>query len=242
MGTANSSDKGVDFTRGVAIASLADGAMLRGHVGDEPALLVRRGAELFAIGATCTHYGGPLAEGLVVGETIRCPWHHACFSLRTGAALRPPALNAVPCWRVEQRDGMAFVREPCRTRRTATPPGPRPAGLGRHHRRRRGREHGRGNLAPGRLCRRRSPCSSADHAPPCDRPNLSKDYLAGHRGGRLDPAAARRTSMPSTRIDLKLGATGHGDLSRPRRLCACRTAAACPTARCCWPPAPNRSG
>ncbi len=64
MGAADSSDMGVDFSQGVAIAPLADGAMLRGHVGDEAALLVRRGAELFAIGATCTHYGGPLAEGL----------------------------------------------------------------------------------------------------------------------------------------------------------------------------------
>ena len=69
---------------------------------------MRRGDELFAIGAVCTHYGGPLAEGLLVGDTVRCPWHHACFSLRTGEALRAPALNPVACWRVEQRDGKAY--------------------------------------------------------------------------------------------------------------------------------------
>src|ERR1051326_8767921 len=66
--------------------------------------------QLFAIGATCSHYSGPLAEGLMVDDTVRCPWHHACFSLRTGEAVRAPAFNPVSCWRVEKRDGKVFVR------------------------------------------------------------------------------------------------------------------------------------
>jgi nitrite reductase/ring-hydroxylating ferredoxin subunit len=74
-------------------------------------MLARRGEEIFAIGSTCSHYGGPLAEGLMVGETVRCPWHHARFSLRTGEAIGAPAFNPMPCWRVEARGGKAFVRE-----------------------------------------------------------------------------------------------------------------------------------
>ncbi len=102
---------GPDFTRGVALSTIADGAMLLGHAHGEPVLLARRGDNLFAIGAICTHYGAPLADGLLAGDTVRCPWHHACFSLRTGEALRPPALDSVSCWRVEQQDGRAYVRQ-----------------------------------------------------------------------------------------------------------------------------------
>src|SRR3984957_17844936 len=102
---------GPDLAQGIALAELPDGGKLVGHVGQDPVLLVRRGADIFAIGAQCTHYNGPLAEGLVVDDTVRCPWHHACFDLRTGEALRAPALGPVDTWRVEQRDGKIFVRE-----------------------------------------------------------------------------------------------------------------------------------
>ena len=111
MSEATTQPSGPDFAQGLAFAQLADGAMLLGHVGEQPVLLARRGQEVFAIDATCTHYGGPLAEGLLVEDTVRCPWHHACFSLRTGEALRPPALNPVACWRVERQGDRIVVRE-----------------------------------------------------------------------------------------------------------------------------------
>src|SRR5690606_40480941 len=86
-------------------------------------------SSVHAIGATCTHYGGPLAEGLVVGDTVRCPWHHACFSLVTGEALAAPALNPVTTWAVEIRDGRVHIgakqeAAPLSSRRR--PPGKRP--------------------------------------------------------------------------------------------------------------------
>src|SRR5512143_2559613 len=115
MSAAQSNTTGPDLSLGIAIDAIADGAMRAGHVGEDAVLLVRRGGEIHAIGATCTHYGGPLAEGLVVGDTVRCPWHHACFDLRTGDALRAPALNPVPVWDVERRGDTLFVtnkREP----------------------------------------------------------------------------------------------------------------------------------
>ncbi len=117
---------GPDLKNGVPEGDLPDGGMLVGHVDDNPVLLARRGKELFAIGATCTHYGGPLGEGLMVGDTVRCPWHHACFSLRTGEALVAPALTPTSCWRVERHGGRLFVREkiPPTERRAPTRPQP----------------------------------------------------------------------------------------------------------------------
>ena len=109
MGTEQTKPSGPDLALGIPIADLPDGHMLAGHVGEDAVLLARRGDEFFAIGATCSHYSGPLAEGLMVDDTVRCPWHHACFSLRTGEALHAPALSPVACWAVEHRDGKLFV-------------------------------------------------------------------------------------------------------------------------------------
>src|SRR3989440_10510510 len=111
MAAEQSKPKGPDLARGVPLDNLGDGAMVGGHVGEEAVLLARRGDKFFAIGATCSHYGGPLAEGLMVGDTVRCPWHHACFSLRTGEAIGAPAFNPMSCWRVEKHNGKVFVRE-----------------------------------------------------------------------------------------------------------------------------------
>src|SRR6266851_5267016 len=93
---------GPDLRSGVAIESLVENSPLLGHVDGAPVILVRQGENIFATGATCTHYSGPLAEGLVVGETIRCPWHHARFSLRSGEAEGAPALNPIACFTVQR--------------------------------------------------------------------------------------------------------------------------------------------
>ena len=134
--------------------------------------------EAFAVGATCTHYGGPLAEGLVVGDTVRCPWHHACFSLRTGEASRAPALNPVACWTVERRgDRLPWSAKPKRSPATRVPAAA--PQHDRHRRRRRGRATPRPRCCAARATRATITHVGADAAPPVDRPNLSKDYLAG---------------------------------------------------------------
>src|SRR5262245_21881759 len=168
---------GPDLTQGVATADLRDGKLV-GHVGDEEILLVQSGSELFAVGAHCTHYHGPLADGMVVGDTVRCPWHHACFNLRSGEAVRAPALSALDCWKIERRGGRIFVTEKREQARPqadtiVNPPG-RIVIVG----------GGAAGFAAAEMLRRRGfggsiVMLSQDAALPVDRPNLSKDYLAG---------------------------------------------------------------
>ncbi|MBV8472712.1 MAG: FAD-dependent oxidoreductase [Hyphomicrobiales bacterium] len=196
-----------DLTKGIPDSDLGDGAMLVGTVGDEPVLVARKGADVFAIGATCTHYGGPLVEGLMVGDTVRCPWHHACFSLRTGEALAAPALNATSCWRVERRDGRIIVREKI-TEAGRPMPARQPAGasdsmviVG----------GGGAGYAAAEMLRRegyggRVTIVSADAAAPYDRPNLSKDYLAGSAPEDWIPLRPAEF-YAQNEIDLRLGAT-----------------------------------
>ena len=171
---------GPDLATGVAFAELTDGGMLAGHVGEEQVLLVRIGQEVFATAAHCSHYHGPLADGLVVGDTVRCPWHHACFSLRTGEALHAPATSPIDCWSVEQRDGKVFVKE----KRSDVKPVPRGKPAGAAPDRIVIVGGGAAGFAAAEMLRRQDykggiVMLSNDDAAPVDRPNLSKDYLAG---------------------------------------------------------------
>src|SRR5262245_49443972 len=111
----------LDLTKGVPASTLTEGGMILGRVGDDEVVVARSGNELFAIRAQCSHYRGPLVKGLIVGDTVRCPWHHACFNLRTGEALRAPALDPIPCWRVDREGDRIFVREKLPATRQAPP-------------------------------------------------------------------------------------------------------------------------
>ncbi len=194
---------GPDLTLGIPISTIADGTMVMGHVNGEQVVLARRGPECFAFDAFCTHYGAPLADGLLVDDTVRCPWHHACFSLRTGEAVRAPALDAVSCWRVEQRDGNAYVRGKLEV--PARPPGstfnsvPQSVVIV---------GGGAAGNAAAEMLRREGYAGaitmlSADQSGPCDRPNLSKGYLGGAAPSESNPL---RTPdfYKEHRIDLRL--------------------------------------
>jgi apoptosis-inducing factor 3 len=180
MSAGNTEPQGPDLTHGVAIQHLDDGVPYVGHVGEDAVMLVRRGDEVFAVGATCTHYSGPLAEGIVVGEEIRCPWHHACFSLRTGEVTAAPAFNPLPCWNTELRNGVVRVAD-----KRAEPAVPTLDARGRNGARAvviigagaAGSAAAEGLRLEG--FEGSITLIDPDARAPYDRPNLSKDFLAG---------------------------------------------------------------
>ena len=176
MAEPSSELEGPDFEKGYKIDELADGEMRLGHAFGEGILAAKKGREIFAIGATCTHYGGPLANGLMVDCTVRCPWHHARFDLRTGEAIAAPALSDVACYKIEKRGERFFITGKIE-KKPARKPKSSPAsvviiGAG-----------AAGNAAAEMLRRDGydGPVTmiGADEFLPYDRPNLSKDYLAG---------------------------------------------------------------
>lgn len=208
--------KGPDLERGIASSELVEDQPLLGHAKGEGVVLVRHGSSIFAVGASCTHYGGPLAEGIVQGETIRCPWHHACFHLRSGEAIAAPALTALPCYRVEEKDGRVRViakssgRATMRSRRDHHPASVVIIG------------GGAAGLAAADMLRRESYTNpitilSTDESLPCDRPNLSKDYLAGTAPEEWIPVKPAEW-YPEQRIDLRLSTRVQAIDPRNRRV------------------------
>lgn len=168
---------GPDLSQGVDVTSFVDGKLV-GHVDGNEVLLVDGESGIFAVDAHCSHYHAPLGDGLVTGDCIRCPWHHACFDLQSGEATCAPAITPLTCWTVETRDGRIFVQEKSSpVKPVANPPVNAPENIviigG-----------GAAGFAAAEMLRRRQyqgkiTMLSDDSAAPVDRPNLSKDFLAG---------------------------------------------------------------
>ena len=162
-------------TEGLPLEELSPDLPAVGHVDGKPVVVVQTPRGPRAVSGRCTHYGGPLGKGLCVDGEIRCPWHHAAFDLETGAAIGAPALNPLPTFETTVRDGRIFVtgaKQPADKK--PAPPAPPDsvvivgAGAAGAAAAETLRNHGfRGSIT-----------LIGDEAP-VDRPNVSKDYLAG---------------------------------------------------------------
>jgi nitrite reductase/ring-hydroxylating ferredoxin subunit/uncharacterized membrane protein len=122
---------GVDHTSGqklpegfeavLAESELPEGKLKRAEHNGVPILLVRRGKQIFSLAETCSHLGGPLAEGKFSGNGVQCPWHGSRFALDDGRVLDGPAVHPQPCLEARVRDGQIEVRKIANTA-VAKPP------------------------------------------------------------------------------------------------------------------------
>lgn len=212
MAQQDATPKGPDLAAGAPAGDLAEGAHLVGHVGDEEVLVARVGGALLAVGARCTHYQGPLGEGLIVDGVVRCPWHHARFCLRTGEAVGAPAIDPLKRWSVREENGTVRVTaddpppaEPKAAARRPTADGPRRVLVV---------GGGAAGFAAAELLRREGfdgsvTMLSADADAPYDRPNCSKDYLAGEAPAEWMPLRGDDWYADND-IDLQLNAEATG--------------------------------
>jgi thioredoxin reductase/nitrite reductase/ring-hydroxylating ferredoxin subunit len=162
-----------------------DGDMREVMVKQAKVLVVRLKGRFYAIGAECTHYGGPLIDGALSGRRVVCPWHQAVFDAMTGNLEEPPALDAQPCYEVRVEDGDVIVRVPDVSDNRRTPAMARRdladgrtfvilgAGAAGHAAAETLRQDGfQGHIV----------MITGEQHLPYDRPNLSKGYMSGEAG------------------------------------------------------------
>ena len=167
---------GPDLTEdGIASSDIGSEVPAVGHVDGKPVILLRTKAGLRAVGGRCSHYGAALGDGLADGERIHCPWHHAIFDLATGEASGAPALDPIPVYQTTERDGRVYVNGPIDPDKEVPIPQFSPESvviIGA----------GAAGATAAEALRRygyAGPITLIGDEPPVDRPNLSKDFLAG---------------------------------------------------------------
>lgn len=167
-----------DLAVGLPHEALARGQMIEGTFEGERVLLARVEDRFYAVGGACTHYGAPLCEGLLSGTSVRCPWHHARFDLESGRATAPPALAGLERYEVIAGPDRVRILRRVPAASPSRPPvanGPDSVvivGAG-----------AAGAIAAETLREEgfqgRVTLLDSEPSGPVDRPNLSKDYLAG---------------------------------------------------------------
>jgi nitrite reductase/ring-hydroxylating ferredoxin subunit/uncharacterized membrane protein len=104
--------KAGEFTPILAATELPEATPTKASFGATTLVLVRRGDVVSALKETCSHAGGPLAEGTLRGDTIVCPWHQSAFRLSDGAVRHGPATSRQVAYRARVNDGQVEIQGP----------------------------------------------------------------------------------------------------------------------------------
>lgn len=99
-----------DFVSALAVADLPENQLKRVDVKGQPVLLLKRGEKIYAIGAVCSHYGGPLEKGKLINDTVQCPYHYSRFSLEDGRVREGPSTAPVPVYENQVVGGQIQIR------------------------------------------------------------------------------------------------------------------------------------
>ena len=99
-----------DFTAVLPASQLEENKPRRVEANGYPLVLVKRGEQILALAEMCTHAGGPLSEGRLEGDCIRCPWHGSLFDMRDGSVVESPSVHAVACFDTRVQNGQIEVR------------------------------------------------------------------------------------------------------------------------------------
>jgi nitrite reductase/ring-hydroxylating ferredoxin subunit len=96
------------------LAEIAPGKMRYVDIDGLPVGLANVGGTIYAFGDACRHEGGPLSAGVLIDDTVTCPWHGWTYSVRTGKALVPPVGIRIPTYevRVEGQDVYVVIDWP----------------------------------------------------------------------------------------------------------------------------------
>ena len=189
---------------GSANKLLQNGDMTRLDLDGTAVVLACVNDQYYAFAGNCTHYGAPLNEGVLKGYMLICPWHHACFDVRTGLRLEPPALNNLPHYPVRVENGEVIISltqdnesepqgkaDPADQRSCVIVGGGAAGNAAVEELRRSGY---RGKIV----------VLSAVSTVPVDRPNLSKDYLAGHADPSWIPLRGDESWYAARDIEVRL--------------------------------------
>jgi nitrite reductase/ring-hydroxylating ferredoxin subunit len=99
-----------DWINAIAESELKEGAPVVVEVEEKKVFLLSSEGRIYACGNECSHYHGPLSDGLVVGHVVTCPWHNARFDIRDGQLVAPPGLNGIPSYETKVEDGRVWIR------------------------------------------------------------------------------------------------------------------------------------
>ncbi len=104
------------------VDELCEGEMQQFSVESREILLIHEGGEFRAMAAHCSHYGAPLAKGILHQGRVVCPWHNACYSAASGKQLEPPGRKDLVQYPVSVNSGVVYVELPRSEEEHVTPP------------------------------------------------------------------------------------------------------------------------